>query len=204
MSDSYPFGGGGGPAGADVATTYAFDKPYDLYGPWSQEMADQINEMFGLLFKADTKTSERVGKVETKSNSGEFEVQLTLTNTQMRLLSSQPIFIVPALGTGKLAIIRSFIVYLPVRAVSYAANSTFELRYGTSVGQLAYTTIVMNNQDTTDNRIGFGQDTATAGIIQKLPDTAIMLRTTADIAGAGSTANITKIYIRYTVIENVI
>lgn|SRR3990167_1407548 len=61
----YNQGGGGGRAGSGGENDeYALDRPYELNGPWTFEMAQQLNEMLDLLFRSQVKSVNRLTVLE--------------------------------------------------------------------------------------------------------------------------------------------
>lgn len=58
-------GGGGGRAGTDEAEDqFSFDQPYEINGQFTAETAQQINEMFRILFKSLKRGETKVEEVE--------------------------------------------------------------------------------------------------------------------------------------------
>lgn len=198
---SYSLGGGGGKSPLDKDNpNFALSKPYDLSG-LTEDTLDQINEMFDLLFKAVTKTSEDVTRF-TVGGTQINNIRTTLNNARVKTLSSGPFTILPAPGNG-LSILPLWAVYRNMQVVGYDTSRSLEIRYvnaGTSGANLFHGITALSNIP--DDRIYYdtlnfvGGDTPANESV----NSALMLRTAGDLS-LGSDANTLTVDLYYTIIK---
>ena len=129
---AYNQGGGGGRA-VDVTENdqFAFDQPFEIGSTFTAQTAQQINDMFRILFKslrrAENKTAELTILVAT-FNEGINTVTRDVSETELEVLSSVPITIIPAQGGNVVVIPIMWAIDLDI-SVAYGDSPALRLRY---------------------------------------------------------------------------
>lgn len=199
MAD-YPQGGGGGPApgGAGTSSDYALDKPYDVYGGWSPDMADQINEMFSQIYGAITKTAARIVApvVATPVVAAALTATTTVVSTaQLATLSSIPVVIAPAAGAGLGYIVVSVSVAVSQTVVGNSGTWRIQL---SGVPGIDTVTNIPNDLNNVRNKVFHraGSDIgATGANVTNMRNKPLIFIADADPASAGdAVAVVTVIY----------
>ena len=103
---AYNQGGGGGRA-VDVTENdqFAFDQPFEIGSAFTAETANQINDMFRILFKSQRRAEDKTIALTSEISgitSGELlTVTRALTEAEIESLGSTPITLVDAAGADK-------------------------------------------------------------------------------------------------------
>ena len=103
---AYNQGGGGGRA-VDVTENdqFAFDQPFEIGSKFTAETAQQINDMFRILFKsqrrAEDKTIELTSTISGIISGELLAVTRALTEAELEALGTTPITLVEAAGADK-------------------------------------------------------------------------------------------------------
>jgi len=69
---AYDQGGGGAKAGASTTDIISLDKPYDIYGEWSLDMAQNLDEMLRYLYLAVKRTNEPLSNITSQRLLGRY------------------------------------------------------------------------------------------------------------------------------------
>lgn len=131
MAD-YPIGGGGGPAGFGTANDgHALDRQYDIFGDWTPDMANQLNEMIGNLFISATKNAAAITALQNvpaavSATQVWTTSTFTLTELEIESLFTSPKTIITAPGAGLTVVIGSFTLKI-VQSVAYGSNPSFQV-----------------------------------------------------------------------------
>lgn len=130
---AYNQGGGGGRA-IDVTENdqFAFDQPFEIGSKFTPETANQINDMFRILFKSLKRAENKTDDLETSLLSISDGVVTTVvrnfTEAEIESLGTTPIEIIPAQGGSIVAIPIMWAIDLNI-AAAYGDSPALRLRY---------------------------------------------------------------------------
>ena len=137
-------GGGGGRAGTDEAgDQFSFDQPYEINGLFTAETAQQINEMFRILFKSLKRGETKVEEVEeTVDNISVGTAWTTIYKTSDETIQSDS-----TIGNDNTLFltITAGIRYRIILDVFYTSNAAADFKW--SVGGPAVTRFLMEYSD---------------------------------------------------------
>ena len=117
---AYNQGGGGGRA-IDVTENdqFAFDQPFEIGSKFTAETANQINDMFRILFKSQTRAQTAIDAINTSTDTGSIQyVRATLTSAQLDTLNATPVILVEAQGVG------TYVLPIYLSISTYRGDST--------------------------------------------------------------------------------
>ena len=125
---AYIDGGGGGRAGKTSSLdNFAFDQPFEISGKFDANTANQINEMFRILFKAVSRAQTKIQTLEAVIPTTTIRyIRRDLTAAEIDTLSTVPIVLV----TGE----PNYIIVPLVRVIEWTTQSaggtgSFRTRY---------------------------------------------------------------------------
>ena len=140
---AYNQGGGGGRA-VDVTESdqFAFDQPFEIGSTFTAETAQQINDMFRILFKSQTRAQTAINSIITTSTGNIEYVRTTLSSAQLDTLNATPVVLVEAQGVGTYVLP----VYVSIStyrgdSTAWSAGPTYRLQYTGDTASLMVTSI---------------------------------------------------------------
>lgn len=69
---AYDQGGGGAKAGTSTTDIISLDKPYDIYGEWTLDIAQNLDEMLRYLYLAVKRTNEPLSNITSQRLLGRY------------------------------------------------------------------------------------------------------------------------------------
>src|SRR3990167_2289254 len=125
-----PGGGGGRASGTDTEDQFAYDQPHEISNTFTAETAQQINDMFAILFKAVSRAQTNIAAITT-TTSDILVAHLTLTSAQLDTLNASPVEIIPAPGELKTIVPLNWSIRVD-KNTAWTANAVFRLQYNGS------------------------------------------------------------------------
>lgn len=202
---AYNQGGGGGRAGVtEDSSLFALDQPFEIGNTFTAATAAQINEMFRILFKAQTRAQTTITNLSNSISTGGdiLSETITLTQTQFANLSTTPQNIVIAPGANKVLVPLLF-TGEQTTTVAWTNSPTFRLRHtGSAVDAVSPSTLAVNSTRTVHiHCIGGGGSAAQYFSNALLPtNLGLQVSASADFTGTGTSTDI-RFSVYYVVID---
>ena len=169
---AYNQGGGGGRA-VDFTENdqFAFDQPFEIGSTFTAETAQQINDMFRILFKSQRRAEDKTIELEgliVPADGTVLSVSRDITEAELEAANATPIELVaaPGLETAIIPILLS-IKTLPTAAYSSAPN--WRIRHAGIAVDL--TTVIPSGLTATNTRWGVALGDGTGLIINSVVTT---------------------------------
>lgn len=147
---AYDIGGGGGRSQTDIVSDrIAFAKPHDIYGEWSSDVAQKLNEMLDDLYNIANRTDDVGVKGPSSAVDGNIAIfdgptgkiikdggtaahlliaSKPLTEAEIEALNTTPIEIIAAPGNGRIIVPVHCLVKV-VLTTTYSTNPNFNLNH---------------------------------------------------------------------------
>ena len=197
---AYNQGGGGGRSGtSSTVDQFAFDQPFEISGQFNTATANQINDMFRILFKALRRTEDKITSIAAQTSSDILSASIIVPEASFEVMLTTPVQIIVAPGLNKAAVPTLWCGYVNT-LTAYSNTPLHRLSYAddvaASVGNPLCTAL-----DFAENSIRASY--AWGDAIQgdsffsngRWPaNQAVMVSTAADLTGAGVIASPGAVY----------
>lgn len=169
---AYNQGGGGGRA-VDVTESdqFAFDQPFEIGATFTAETAQQINDMFRILFKAQTRAQTAINVLEDAPTitpttfTGVNVVTFDLSEAQLEAMTSTSgVEVVEAPGVGYRHYILSYVIQTDItdgygNSPAYVAILTGSTVAGLSSGNAAFNAVLVSHVSGIDANDSYAEST---------------------------------------------
>lgn len=198
---AYNQGGGGGRAAAtDTEDPFAYDQPFQISNTFTPETAQQINDMFAILFKAVSRAQTNINALQTVSSGELLVVERDITEAELEVLGTVPITIIEAQGDGTVIVPIFWALHINI-STAYTSSPTLQLRYAGDASNIM-TTLATGLATATGRHTHQGSSALVneSGDSGSPRNTAMEISFNADPTGTGSA--VMRVAIWYTVTTN--